>query len=210
MLAASRESSPSPTGCLFPSPTRTAVSGTTSTSSVIHSLRRSYVTLLFERVTAQRLIASTASSNGPRCPRLSDIDRRYRRRRRRVARRSRLHPIRITEISARAPPHGLPRPGQGHGRHQRRRNPAAAPSPRMLPSMTSQKLENFAHLRRARDLIDREDTKPLGVRTKPQSARVARAVLAPVARGVWRDSVRLPDDPQVEGPLPRPFPNIDN
>jgi hypothetical protein len=80
------------------------------------------------------------------------------------------------------------------------------PLPQRLPGcyrrvMTSQKLENVAHLRRARDLIDREDAKPLGVRTKAPERSCRPPSLAPVARGVWRDSIRLPDDPQVEGAM---------
>jgi AraC-like DNA-binding protein len=61
--------------------------------------------------------------------------------------------------------------------------------------MTPQELENLAHLRRARDLIDRDYAKPLDVPTMArEGVHVAVALLAAIPRRVWRDALQLPDD----------------
>ena len=77
----------------------------------------------------------------------------------------------------------------------RRGTAGAGASPTVI-GMTPEEIADLAHLRRARDLIDRDYAKPLDVPAMARAALdVAGALLAQVPRRVRRDAVLLPHDP---------------
>ena len=91
-----------------------------------------------------------------------------------------------------------PAPGHRRGppRAAARRLVRRRPAGRAGGKMTPEELANLAHLRRARDLMDREYAQPARRRrARPGRADVARPFLPAVPRRLRRDAVRLPDDP---------------